>query len=107
MRWKTFYDRYEEMAENTQRKHINALENFGSLDEIIDVVSTLEETEASLLIRKALGSGVLIPPDRVLDLISLVDEGTMTKAVEAVLDRNISFTPDQIMELDGQASKNV
>ena len=105
MKWKAFYDRYEEMSENTQRKHINALENFGSVDEIIDVVNTMEEAEASLLIRKALASGVLIPPDRVMDLVSLVDEVTMTKAVEAVLDRNISFTPDQIMELDGQASK--
>lgn len=108
MKWDYFYEHYADWSESTLANRIYSLENFGSSNELIEVVEeTNDEKVAGRLIRKALAAGMLFTKNQIFDLVDSIDSKTMGLVITKANENGCAFTYEDMIDLDGSVDHDV
>ena len=87
MLWSDFYDGFWDWADSTRRTRISSLEDFGSGDEIVEVIYEIEDPKVrSQLIRKAMKMGAVFTSDDFMNL-----DGELTEELYEELGKHTGF----------------
>ena len=97
--WDDYYSRFWDLAPSTQRSYSYKLSDFGSANQVFEVIEgfALENDGfASRFATKALNAGVRFTPDQVLELAILVDKDVLSRMAETATGK---FTREQLEEI--------
>ena len=75
--WEEFYDNFYDWSESTQKKYASCLTNFGSSQEVFEIILEYAFSDkhfASRFARKACDAGVRFQPDEILECIGTLDQ---------------------------------
>lgn len=99
--WDEYFDGFWDWSLSTQKNYANRLLNFGSSDEVLEIINEFtlyDPGYASRFAEKALRAGVRFTSEQVLEMTILVDRTVLGHAAETAGD---AFDPDQLEELRG------
>lgn len=77
LNWDEFYDRFYDWSPSTQKKYASCLTNFGSSQEVFEIILEYAFSDkhfASRFARKACDAGVGFQPDEILEFIGILDQ---------------------------------
>ena len=77
LNWDEFYDRFYDWSPSTQKKYASCLTNFGSSQEVFEIILEYAFSDkhfASRFARKACDAGVGFQPDEILEFIGTLDQ---------------------------------
>ncbi len=101
MTWDDYYSRFWDLAPSTQRSYSYKLSDFGSAEEVFEVLNEFaleDDGFATHFATKALNAGVRFTPDHVLEMTILVEKTVLNRmAVTA----NGKFSREQLEEIYG------
>lgn len=105
--WNRFYDAFYDWKPEYAKARLQAVTDFGSDDEVLEVVQELfwnDEYEASRFITRALDAGVRFRDENLVELGGLCDEDTVR---QAVLLSKLLLTEESLEELYGNVSDDI
>lgn len=105
--WSRFFESYEGWNPEYARARLKAVENFGSSDEVLEVMEVLYRNDrygASALAVRAMNAGVCFQFDDIYDLVALCNKDTVDRAVYLL--RHI-LTEESLEELYGNVSDDL
>lgn len=105
--WSRFYNAFYDWKPEYAKTRLQALTDFGSDDEVLEVVQELfwnDEYEASRFVTRALDAGVRFRDENLVELIGLCNEETVKQAV--YLSRSL-LTEESLEELYGNVSDDI
>lgn len=105
--WNRFYDAFYDWKPEYAKARLQAVTDFGSDDEVLEVVQELfwnDEYEASRFITRALDAGVRFRDENLVELAGLCDEDTVR---QAVLLSKLLLTEESLEELYGNVSDDI
>ena len=105
--WSRFYDAFNDWKPEYAKARLQAVTDFGSDDEVLEVVQELfwnDEYEASRFITRALDVGVRFRDENLVELAGLCDEDTVR---QAVLLSKLLLTEESLEELYGNVSDDI
>lgn len=105
--WNRFYNAFYDWKAEYAKARLQALMDFGSDDEVLEVVQELfwnDEYEASRFITKALDAGVRFRDENLVELAGLCDEDTVR---QAVLLSKLLLREESLEELYGNVSDDI
>ena len=105
--WRRFYDAFYDWKPEYAKARLQAVTDFGSDDEILEVVQELfwdDEYEASRFVTRALDAGVRFRDENLVELAGLCDEDTVR---QAVLLSKLLLTEESLEELYGNVSDDI
>lgn len=105
--WNRFYDAFNDWKSEYAKARLQAVTDFGSDDEVLEVVQELfwnDEYEASRFIVRALDAGVRFRDENLVELAGLCDEDTVRKAV---LLSKLLLTEESLEGLYGNVSDDI
>ena len=105
--WSRFYDAYYDWKPEYAKARLQAVTDFGSDDEVLEVVQELfwdDEYEASRFITRALDAGVRFRDENLVELAGLCNEDTVR---QAVLLSKLLLTEESLEELYGNISDDI
>ena len=97
--WDDYYSRFWDLAPSTQRSYSYKLSDYGSADEVFEVIEEFaleDDGFASRFATKALNAGVRFTPDHILELTILVDKDVLSRMAETATGK---FTREQLEEI--------
>lgn len=97
--WDEYYSSFYDWSLSTQKNYSYRLTDFGSADEVYEVVSEFafyNPKFATRFAEKALMAGVRFTPDHVLEMALLIDKPVLSKMAEQT---NIAFNREQLEEI--------
>lgn len=105
--WNRFYDAFHDWRPVYAKARLQAVTDFGSDDEVLEVAQELfwkDEYEASRFIKRALDAGVRFEDENLVELIGLCDEDTVRQAV--YLSKSL-LTEESLEQLYGNVSDDM
>ncbi len=105
--WSRFYNAFHDWKPEYAKARLRALTDFGSDDEVLEVVQDLfwdDEYEASRFVIRALNAGVQFRDENLVELTALCNEDTVKQAV--YLSR-LLLTEESLEELYGNVSDDI
>ena len=105
--WNRFYDAFYDWKPEYAKARLQAVTDFGSDNEVLEVVQELfwnDEYEASRFITRALDAGVRFRDENLVELGGLCDEDTVR---QAVLLSKLLLTEESLEELYGNVSDDI
>lgn len=105
--WSRFYDAFYEWNPEYAKARLQAVTDFGSDDEVLEVVQELfwnNECEASKFISRALDAGVRFKDENLVELSCICDEDSVKQAV--FLSR-LLLTEESLEELYGNVTDDI
>ncbi len=96
MKWSAYYEKFYEWAESTQLSRISALDDFGPMEELIEIAEELGDKGAARLIARAKKQGVVFGAKDVVALCEFVPEQTL---ITLITECKEPFTPDEFVYL--------
>lgn len=105
--WSRFYDAFYDWKPEYAKARLQAVTDFGSDDEILEVVQELfwdDEYEASRFVTRALDAGVRFRDENLVELAGLCDEDTVNQAVYL---SKLLLTEESLEELYGNVSDDI
>ncbi len=105
--WNRFYDAFYDWKPEYAKARLQAVTDFGSDDEVLEVVQELfwdDEYEASRFVTRALDAGVRFRDENLVELAGLCDEDTVR---QAVLLSKLLLTEELLEELYGNVSDDI
>ena len=105
--WSRFYDAFYDWKPEYAKARLQALMDFGSDDEVLEVIQELfwdDEYEASRFVTRALDAGVRFRDENLVELAGLCDEDTVR---QAVLLSKLLLTEESLEELYGNVSDDI
>ena len=102
-----FYDAFYDWKPEYAKARLQAVTDFGSDDEVLEVVQELfwdDEYEASRFVTRALDAGVRFRDENLVELAGLCDEDTVR---QAVLLSKLLLTEELLEELYGNVSDDI
>ena len=105
--WNRFYDAFYDWKPEYAKARLQAVTDFGSDDEVLEVVQELfwnDEYEASRFITRALDAGVRFRDENLVELAGLCDEDTVNQAVYLC---KLLLTEESLEELYGNVSDDI
>lgn len=105
--WNRFYDAFNDWKPEYAKARLQAVTNFGSDDEVLEVAQELfwnNEYEASRFITRALDADVRFRDENLVELAGLCDEDTVR---QAVLLSKLLLTEESLEELYGNVSDDI
>lgn len=98
--WSEYYDKFYDWSFNTQKSYSYRLTDYGSADEVFEVLEVFvgeDESFASRFAEKALDAGVRFTPEQVIDMILCLDRSALGRMAENASE---IFDREQLEELD-------
>ena len=105
--WSRFYDAYYDWKPEYAKARLQAVTDFGSDDEVLEVVQELfwdDEYEASRFVTRALDAGVRFRDENLVELAGLCNEDTLKQAVYL---SKLLLTEESLEELYGNISDDI
>ena len=105
--WCEYYDGFYDWSFETQKKYADYLEDYGSADEVFEVLEELvfsDEAFASRLAKRALDAGVRFSPEQVLEMALYLDRPVLNRMAETASE---PFDREQMEELEGNIGDDV
>lgn len=105
--WSRFYDAFNDWKPEYAKARLQAVTNFGSDDEVLEVAQELfwnNEYEASRFITRALDAGVRFRDKNLVELAGLCNEDTVKQAVYL---SQLLLTEEALEELYGNVSDDI
>lgn len=105
--WSRFYDAFSGWKPEYAKARLQALMDFGSDDEVLEVVQELfwnDEYEVSRFITRALDAGVRFRDENLVELAGLCNEDTVKQAVYL---SKLLLTEESLEELYGNVSDDI
>lgn len=105
--WSRFYDAFYDWKPEYAKARLQAVTDFGSDDEVLEVVQELfwdDEYEASRFVTRALDAGVRFRDENLVELAGLCDEDIVRQA--ALLSK-LLLTEESLEELYGNVSDDI
>ena len=105
--WNRFYDALYDWKPEYAKTRLQAVTDFGSDDEVLEVVQELfwnDEYEVSRFVTRALDAGVRFRDENLVELAGLCDEDTVR---QAVLLSKLLLTEESLEELYGNVSDDI
>ena len=105
--WSRFYDAFYDWKPEYAKARLQAVTDFGSDDEVLEVVQELfwdDEYEASRFVTRALDAGVRFRDENLVELAGLCDEDTVNQAVYL---SKLLLTEESLEELYGNVSDDI
>ena len=109
--WSEYYDKFFDWSFNTQKNYSYRLADYGSADEVFEVLEEFagnDEGFASRFAERVLDAGVQFTPDQVIDMILCINQSTLGRMAE---NASVKFNREQLEELewsiDDQIFENV
>lgn len=99
MTWDDFYERFFDSSLNLQKAYTNKLTDYGSSDEVFEVVSEFafyDQKFATRFVAKALDGGVSFTPDHVLEMTTLIEKPVLSRMAETA---SPNFCREQLEEI--------
>lgn len=97
--WAEYYDKFYEWSFSTQKSYSFRLTDYGSADEVFEVLEEFvfhDEAFASRFADKALNAGVRFSPEQIVEMILYMDEATLSRMAE---NTSRNFNREQLEEL--------
>ena len=105
--WSRFYDAFYGWKPEYAKARLQALMDFGSDDEVLEVIQELfwdDEYEASRFVTRALDAGVRFRDENLVELAGLCNEDTLKQAVYL---SKLLLTEESLEELYGNISDDI
>ena len=105
--WSRFYDAFYDWKPEYAKARLQALMDFGSDDEVLEVIQELfwdDEYEASRFVTRALDAGVRFRDENLVELAGLCNEDTVNQAVYL---SKLLLTEKSLEELYGNISDDI
>ena len=83
--WKSYYDKFYDWEENTQKNYVSRLSDFGPAEEVWEITQEFafsDEKFASNFIQRALDAGVRFTPEQVLEMTINIEKHILSRAAE-------------------------
>ncbi len=97
--WSEYYEGFYDWSFETQKRYANALEDYGSADEVFEVLEEFvfyDEAFASRFAKKALDAGVRFRPEQVTEMTLYIDRPVLNRMAESASE---PFDREQLEEL--------
>lgn len=83
--WKSYYDKFYDWEESTQKNYSNRLSGFGPAEEVWEIAQEFafsDEKFASNFLQRALDAGVRFTPEQVLEMAVNIEKHILSRAAE-------------------------
>lgn len=97
--WKSYYDKFYDWEESTQKNYSNRLSGFGPAEEVWEIAQEFafsDEKFASIFIQRALDAGVRFTPEQVLEMAINIEKHILSRAAEL---SSIPFQREDLEEI--------
>ena len=97
--WKSYYDKFYDWEESTQKNYSNRLSDFGPAEEVWEIAQEFafsDEKFASNFIQRALDTGVRFTPEQVLEMAVNIEKHILGRAAEL---SSIPFQREELEEI--------
>lgn len=97
--WKSYYDKFYDWEESTQKNYVSRLSSFGPAEEVWEIAQEFafsDEKFASKFIQKALDAGVRFTPEQVLEMTLNIEKPIHSRAAEL---SSIPFQREELEEI--------
>lgn len=103
MTWDYFFEHYDAWDTEVIRERIDLLEDIGTIEEVVTVISDLGNEEiGKILIDRALQSGEGLSPDDIVELVGSIEESHLNELVKKVDREGAVFLREHILVLYGE-----
>lgn len=98
MTWDSFYEKFFDWSESTQKARLSTLENFGDPDEVVEIAWEYAQDQklVSRFISNAVDAGVKFSTENIMDILYELSPDVQSKLV---LFSQATFNSEQLEEL--------